>query len=209
MTAEPKWIDWAKRLQAIAQNGLSFSEAPFDRERYAGVRDIAAEILAQHSGVDTTVIRDLFSRQAGYATPKVDVRGAAFRDGKILMVREKLDGRWTLPGGWADVTDTPAGAVEREVWEESGFRVRAARLVAVYDRSRQGNVPPYPFHVYKMFFLCDLLGGTATKSNETDEVLFFAENDIPADLSVARVNARQIARLFEFARHPEWPADFD
>ncbi len=209
MTAEPKWIEWAKRLQAIAQNGLSFSEGPFDRERYGGVRDIAAEILSEHSRVDTAVIRDLFDRQAGYATPKVDVRGAVFRDGKILLVREKRDGRWTLPGGWADVTDTPGNAVEREVLEESGFQVRAARLVAVYDRSRQGNLPPYPFHVYKIFFLCELLGGTATKSSETDEVLFFAENGIPADLSVARVNARQLARLFEFSRHPEWPADFD
>jgi ADP-ribose pyrophosphatase YjhB (NUDIX family) len=208
MTNKANWLEWARRLQAIAQTGLTYALDPYDVERYGAVREVAAEMMAEASGsVDVAVIRDLFAEQCGYATPKVDVRGAVFRDGKILLVRERSDGGWSLPGGWADVEDTPAEATVREIREESGFETRAVKLLAVYDRNRHAH-PPIPFHAYKLFFLCELLGGAAAHSNETDGADFFAEDALPP-LSITRVTTGQIERLFEHYRNPELPTDFD
>jgi ADP-ribose pyrophosphatase YjhB (NUDIX family) len=205
---EPKWLGWAKSLQAIAQNGLTYAVDEFDVERYEQIRDLAAEIMASNSDGDLEFIKGLFKNADGYATPKVDVRGVVFKDDKILLVKEKADGGWTLPGGWADPNESPAEGVEREVIEESGFIVKAKKLLAVYDRAKQGHIPPFPFHVYKLFFLCDLIGGKGTVSNETDGVDFFDEDKIPA-LSRSRVLESQIKRFFEFHRNPNLPADFD
>ncbi len=202
------WIDWAVRLQALAQDGLLYAQTSFDVERYGAIRQIAAEMLAASSGWPTERIVGLFDQETGYATPKVDVRGVVFRDEQILLVRERTDGGWTLPGGWADPGDTPSAAVEREIREESGYIAHATKLLAVYDRAAQGHQPPHPFSIYKLFFLCELLGGEPSISDETDDVGFFAADAVP-ELSLARVTPRQIARLFEHARHPEWPADFD
>ncbi len=153
-----KWLDWAKRLQALAQNGITYCDNFYDRERYEAVREIAAEMMAAHSRVDVEFVRNLFVHEVGAATPKVDVRAAVFRDDKILLVKERSDGFWTLPGGWADVNEPPSRAVEREVYEESGYRTRTVKLLAVLDRDLHGH-PPYPFHVYKLFFHCKLEGG--------------------------------------------------
>lgn len=151
----------------------------------------------------------MFLAQEGYATPKIDVRGAVFREGRLLMVREVADeGRWTLPGGWADVNLTPAENVVREVREESGFRVRPRKLAAVWDRTRQGHVPK-PFSAAKLFFLCEIEGGAAATSAETSEVAFFAEAEIPAFLSHDRILPRQIARMFAHWRDPALPTEFD
>ena len=143
----------------------------------------------------------------GYATPKVDVRAAVFREGRLLLVREKEDGCWTLPGGWADIGDSPSTAVVREVKEESGYDVKARKLLALLDRNLHGH-PPIPYHAYKLFFLCDLVGGNAHAEQETDAVDFFANGEIPP-LSLTRVTPAQIARLFEHSFHPEWPTQFD
>jgi ADP-ribose pyrophosphatase YjhB (NUDIX family) len=204
---DPQWLQWAKRLQAAGQNGLAYADNPFDVERYRAICTIAAEIFASHTGVEAERIADLFAGEIGHATPKVDVRGVVFRDDGILLVRERLDGRWSLPGGWADVYDAPSEATVREVYEESGYRTRAVKLLALYDRTRQGH-PPMPFHVYKIFFRCELLGGEPAGSIETDGVGFFEEDSIP-ELSIGRVLPGQITRLFEHYRHPDWPADFD
>ena len=201
------WLAWVRRLQAIAQTGLTFSEDTYDRERYEQIRDIAAEIVAGHTGMDATAIVDLFRGQEGYATPKVDVRGAVFDGERLLLVRERIDGLWTLPGGWADVGDSPAEAVVREIREESGYEARATRLVALYDRNKQGH-PPMPFHAYKAFFLCDLLGGSAAVSHETTAVGFFARTEIPP-LSTGRVTTHQIERMFAHRDNPELPTEFD
>jgi ADP-ribose pyrophosphatase YjhB (NUDIX family) len=151
----------------------------------------------------------LFAGAKGYETPKVDVRGVVFRDDRILLVRELLDGgRWTLPGGWADVDDRPSEAVEREVWEESGYRVQAQKLLAVYDRRLHGHTPPSSWGIYKLFFLCSLIGGQPSASIETADAAFFAEGEIP-ELSLGRVTPVEIQRLFEHHRHPSWPTDFD
>ncbi|MDR3626127.1 MAG: NUDIX hydrolase [Ignavibacteriaceae bacterium] len=206
---EPKWLEWAKSLQAIAQNGLTYALNEFDIERYEQIKNISAEMMATNSDGDLEFIKGLFNNVDGYATPKVDVRGVVFKDGKILLVKEKADGGWTLPGGWADPNETPSESVEREVLEESGFIVKTQKVLAVYDRAKQGHKPPFPFHVFKLFFLCDLKGGISTLSNETDGVDFFEENNIPDVLSKSRVLKSQIERFFEFYKNPNLPTDFD
>ena len=129
----PQWLAWARRLQAIAQSGLAYCKDQFDIERYHQIREIAAEMMETGTPLPgDTPIENLFAEQSGYATPKVDVRVAAFRDGKILLVRELSDNRWTLPGGWADVGESPSVAAAREVLEESGFEVRITKVAALY-----------------------------------------------------------------------------
>lgn len=204
----PQWLTWARALRALAQAGLTYTENPFDQERYVAIQEIAAEMMAEGAETDLTTVRDLFAEQAGYETPKIDVRGVVFRDDKLLLVRELQDGgRWTLPGGWADIQEPPSQAVEREVWEESGYETRATKLLLLYDRDRHGH-PPHAFSIYKLFFLCELLGGAPVDSHETGGADFFAEDAIP-ELSIGRVTPEEIARLFEHHRHPEWPTEFD
>jgi ADP-ribose pyrophosphatase YjhB (NUDIX family) len=204
---EPKWLDWARRLQAIAQSGLAYSPGQYDLERYESVREIAAEMMAEGSAGPVAPVRDLFASQAGHATPKVDVRAAVFREDRILLVEERSDGHWSLPGGWADVQESPAEATVREVQEESGYQTRAVKLLAVYDRNRHGH-PPIAFHAYKLFFQCELIGGAPASSHETSGVDWFTEDRLPA-LSTTRVTAAQVHRFFEHYRNPRWPTDFD
>jgi ADP-ribose pyrophosphatase YjhB (NUDIX family) len=206
-----QWLVWAQQLQAIAQNGLTYTENPFDVERYQQVRQIAAEMVAGLAKTEPGEILELFNREEGYSTPKVDVRAAIFQDEKILLVRENLfdAGRWTLPGGWVDVGEPPSRAIEREVLEETGYQTRTKKLIAVYDRNhpRHGH-PPFVHHVYKLFFQCELIGGTPTSSYETGESSFFAREEIP-ELSLTRVVPSQIDRLFEHYYHPDWQTEFD
>jgi ADP-ribose pyrophosphatase YjhB (NUDIX family) len=206
--SEPQWLTWARELQAIAQTGLTFSKDPYDLERYQRLRTLSLQIMAAESSTPLQRLEQLFEQDVGYPTPKVDVRGAVIRGGEILLVREVSDGRWTLPGGWADVNVSAGDNVEREIREESGYEARARKLVAVWDSHRQGYVYPHPHTIYKMFFLCELVGGQAKTSLETSEVAFFPVAALP-ELSLGRVNAGQIARLFEHARRPDLPTDFD
>jgi ADP-ribose pyrophosphatase YjhB (NUDIX family) len=204
---ESTWLDWARRLNALAQTGLTFAENPYDIERYTAIRTIAAEMVAHGSGGDTSRVLDLFACDAGYATPKVDVRGVVFQDGKILLVQERSDGMWTLPGGWADVGDSPADAVVREIREESGYETRATKLLALLDRNRHDH-PPHVNHIYKVFIRCEIIGGSPTTSHEIQGVGFFAEDRIP-ELSLTRNVPSQIARMFEHYRQLNLHADFD
>ena len=208
---EPAWLVWARELQAIAQTGLTFATSACDRERYTTIRSLAAQMMATNSDADFGRVEALFAEQTGYATPKVDVRGAIFdEDARILLVREIADaGRWTLPGGWADVNQSPSESVIREVREEAGLDVRVRKLAAVYDRARQGHTPPHPFHVYRLFFICDVVGGAPRAGLETSEVAFFGENEIPKELSLERTLPHQIRRMFEHARDKDLPTDFD
>jgi ADP-ribose pyrophosphatase YjhB (NUDIX family) len=192
----------------MAQTGLAFSQDPFDLQRYERLRELAAQLMAQGSGMDADKILDLFKQQSGYATPKVDVRGAAFSAGKVLMVREISDGYWTLPGGWADVNQSAGECVVREVAEESGFQSRALKLAAVCDYTKSGHPPRRAFSSYKMFFICEITGGAATPSDETSEVAFFARDALPP-LSLGRTTAAQIERMFQHRERPELPTDFD
>jgi ADP-ribose pyrophosphatase YjhB (NUDIX family) len=202
-----KWLFWARRLQALAQNGLAYSANPFDIDRFHQIQTIAAEIFADTNQADLDIVENILKFEPGYATPKLDIRGVVFRDDKILLVKELADGGWTLPGGWIDVDEPPSLAVEREVREESGFEVKARKLLAIYDRNLHGH-PAYVFHIYKIYMLCELQGGAGADSIETSGADFFAEGQNPP-LSIARTTPEVLARMFEHHRHPEWPADFD
>jgi ADP-ribose pyrophosphatase YjhB (NUDIX family) len=208
--SEPQWLAWGRELQAISQTGLAFVRDPYDRERYEMLRDLAARIMAEGSGRPAEQVLRIFEDQAGYATPKVDVRGAAFdAEGRILMVREVLDGgRWTLPGGWADVNLTPAENVAKEMREESGYEVRVRKLAAVWDRTRQGH-PATAFSCCKFFFVCDIVGGAAATSLETAGTGWFAEDTLPEDLSLGRVLPGQLRRMFAHHRDAALPTDFE
>jgi ADP-ribose pyrophosphatase YjhB (NUDIX family) len=206
---EPEWLVLAREMAALAQSGLTFTRDPYDRERYDALRQMAAKVMAAHTDSSAERIGALFAAETGYATPKIDVRGAAFCDGKILMVREALDGgRWTLPGGWADVNLTPAENVAKEVVEESGFTARVVKLAAAWDRSRQGHGAS-AWSIHKLFFICEITGGAAATSLETSGVAFFGEDELPEDLSTGRVLRRQLLRMFDHWRDPVLPADFD
>lgn len=203
----PPLLDWVQRLSAIAQSGLTFSANEFDRQRYEQVRRLAAE-MAAFPTLDLAPIDELFAAATGYATPKLICRAAVFDPAdRILMVRETADGRWTIPGGWIDVGDSPSGATAREVFEETGYRVEVRKLVALYDKLRHDH-PPAPHHAYLAFFLCDLVGGAPAPSIETSEIGWFAEDEIP-ELSVIRATESQIRRMFHHHRHPELEPDFD
>ena len=204
---EPNWLTWARKIQAIGQNGLAYSKDPFDLERFEELRELALEILQNYTDSDLGRIRDLFAGEHGHATPKVDVRGVVFNEDAILLVRERADGKWTLPGGWVDVNESPSESVVREVFEESGYQTKALKLLACYDRNRHPH-PPHPYHVYKLFFFCEILGGSPSTSYETDGVDFFKQDAIP-ELSTGRVTSAQIDRFFEFLRSPDLPTDFD
>src|ERR1700733_3121940 len=207
---EPDWLSWTRELQAIAQTGLAFTRDPYDRVRYEALRGLASKIMAAHTATPAERIDDLFAGETGYATPKVGVRGAGFDEqNRPLMVRGIADGgRWTLPGGWAEVNLTPAENVVKEMREESGFEVRVRKLAAVWDRSRQGH-PGRVFSCCRLFFICDIVGGAAATSLETSGVGWFAEHELPDDLSLGRVLPQQLRRMFEHARNPALPTDFD
>ena len=199
-------LDLSRRLLALSQTGLHFTAEEYDRERYREIGDIATRLLElQGAGADT--VRQAWFVEDGYATPKVDVRGAVFRDERVLLVRERVDGKWTLPGGWADVNDTPSHAILKEIEQESGFTARITKLAAVYDRNKR-NHPPYLFHSWKMFFLCEITGGAARTSYETTGVDFFALDQLP-ELSTGRSNAEQIQRMHQHHRNPSLPTEFD
>lgn len=204
---ERNQLDCFRRIQAIAQNGLAYSRDPFDQERFEELRTLAAHCLASLAGGDACDLLPLLQQEKGYATPKVTVRGAMFQDDQVLLVRERSDGKWTLPGGWVEVNESPSEAVVKEVREESGFDVTVTKLVAVHDRRKHPH-PPMFFHVYKLFFLCERVGGTATEGLETDGVAFFPETDLP-ELSTARVTTEQIGMVFRHKRTSGLPTEFD
>jgi ADP-ribose pyrophosphatase YjhB (NUDIX family) len=196
-------LRWAQRVQAIAQTGLLYAKDPFDRQRYEELREIAIE-MAESAGASAAAARAAFTSEDSYPTPKVDVRAIVFRGDEVLLVREARTGAWTFPGGWADVGDTPGGVAERETWEESGYRVRARKLAAVFDKSRHAH-PPSLFYTYKMLVLCDLVGGEPKESHETDGIGFFRREALPA-LDLERTAPSQVDCAFA---HPARAADFD
>jgi ADP-ribose pyrophosphatase YjhB (NUDIX family) len=200
-------LEWARQVQAIAQNGLAFTHDPFDRERYTQLTELVALLLARELEMPIDAARALWSDEHGYATPKVDVRGGVFIHERVLLVRERSDGRWTLPGGWVDVNDAPSEAVAREILEESGYQARAVKLAALFDKNRHPH-PPGVHHNYKLFFLCELTGGAAAASAETDAAEFFPLQALPP-LSTGRVLATQIERLYQHHLDPSLPTDFD
>jgi len=204
---DPRWLIHLRRIQAEAQTGLEYARDAYDLERYARIRDTAVALVADLGAIQPGEVQAVFANDAGYATPKIDVRAAVVRAGRILLVRERADGRWTLPGGWADIDDAPSIAVTREVREEAGLEVRVRKLAALYDRRLHGH-PPHRYHIYKVFFLCDAEAGDPVAGEETLEAAFFPADALPP-LSTGRVTAGQIARMLEHWRDATLPTDFD
>ncbi|HUB80341.1 MAG TPA: NUDIX hydrolase [Bryobacteraceae bacterium] len=200
-------ISIARRIQAISQTGLAYAQSGYDLERYRELSEIAAALMAGPDPTNVALARRLFAAEAGYATPKVDVRAAVFQDNRLLLVRESEDGCWTFPGGWAEVGESAAESAEREVREESGYLVKAVKLLACWDRNKHAH-PAIPFHAYKFLFLCEILGGAPAVSTETTEVGFFAEDEIPP-LSTTRTLAEQVGFAFASRRDPAAPTVFD
>jgi ADP-ribose pyrophosphatase YjhB (NUDIX family) len=203
----PEWLRWAQRIQAIAQTGLTYAGDPYDRERYEELRGIAVEMASRGLSLPAEEVRVAFAPGLGYPTPKVDVRAVVFRGEELLLVRERRSGRWTLPGGWADAGDTPSLAAERETLEESGYRVRARKLIALLDKSRHEH-PPSVDYTYKVLVACRLEGGEPATGHEIDAVGFFARAAIP-ELDLDRTTPGQVALAFSHLEDPSRAADFD
>ncbi len=201
------WLNIAKRLEAIAQTGLTYSNDDYDKERYQEIRNISHTIFNHYSDTPTEKIKELFAKETGYPTPKVDIRGVIFKNNKILMVQEKIDGLWALPGGWADIGFTPSEVVVKEVEEEAGLKVEPVKLIAVFDKNRHPH-PPSPIHVYKLFILCRITGGELEPGMETSGATFFVRDEIP-DLSLERNTLEQIYMLFDQLKKPDTPTLFD
>ena len=203
----PELLRWAQRIQALAQTGLTFAGDPFDRERYQELRELALEMAEAASGVPREELRAGFASGLGYPTPKVDVRAVVFRGDEVLLVKEARTGAWTFPGGWADVGDTPSGAAEREAFEESGYRVRARKLLAFLDKSRHEH-PPALEYAYKVLVGCELLGGEPATSHETAGVGFFPRGRLP-ELDTHRTTTGQVELVYRHHEDPSRATDFD
>ncbi len=206
MTNTPLWLELARELYSISQAGLAYSKNDFDLERYHRLQQLSAEVLAAQTALSAEEILAAFTAQVGYATPKIDVRGVVFRAGKLLLVQEVTDGRWAIPGGWADLGEAPAAMVEREVREESGLTVRASKLIAVYDANRLQ--PQEFFSAYKLVFLCEYQNGEPTPSMETPAGDFFDPLALPP-LSLFRTNPAMIREALAHLADPQRKTWFD
>ena len=201
-----KWMDWAREIFSLSQSGLTYSGNEYDIERYKRLQEITAEIIANQSQVAKESVLESFSMQAGYITRNVEMRGGVLGDGKILLIQERADDKWAMPGGWADLGNSPASVAEREVWEESGFRVKAEKVVAVMDANR---VEPFEFyHAYKIIFLCKLLEGEPRTSHETLAVDFFDIDHLPP-LSSYRTDEAMLQEVFAHVENPNRRTLFD
>jgi ADP-ribose pyrophosphatase YjhB (NUDIX family) len=197
-------------LAALGQDGLTYGVNDFDLDRYRKVSAVAAELLSVLTERPAEEFRLELGRDSGYATPKIDVRGVLFDDQeRILLIRERTDGRWSLPGGWADPGDAPREAIVREIREESGYPAEVIKLIACWDRDRQGHLPPLAVHVYKLFFLCRVNGPAGAPDElETLDVGWFALDELPP-LSEHRVHVDQLLRSLAHHRDPSLPTELD
>lgn len=202
-----KWLDFAIRIQSIAQAGLQYGKDKYDKERYEELRQIAAEMIAAKTDISVDKVYGLFCNESGYQTPKVDTRAAVFSDEKILLVHEN-NGAWSLPGGWCDVDQSIASNTAKEVSEETGFTVLPKRLIAVQDWRRH-NVANYAYGVVKIFVLCEYESGEFKENIETTEIGFFEKNALPENLATEKCTEEQILMCFEALRNPNAPVQFD
>ena len=202
-----KWLKWASELQSIAQAGLTFAENQYDIDRYQHIRTLTIEILHEYTDLSHEKIRDLFASETGYQTPKVDIRAAVFKADKILMVKEKVDGKWSLPGGWADVNTSVSESAVRECLEEAGAIVKPKKIIAIQMANKQNNFV-YPFTIYKIFIECVLIEYGFKENTETSGSRFFSIENLP-ELSTERNSQEQIRMCFEAKRHKVFETIFD
>ena len=206
--SDTQWLVWVEKLRAIARNGLTYAKGGYDLERYHQLQDITHEMTAALTGAPKEKVDEFFLPEKGYTTPKIDLRAGVFKDDKILLVRERSDDCWALPGGWGDVCEPPSIGVEREVLEESGYIVKASKLVAVRDAHRHPYHSHNPNHIYKLFFLCELTGGEARTNLEISAIDFFPLDQLPV-LSQGRTITSDIEMLQKHHQNPKQPTEFD
>lgn len=202
-----KWIDFAIRIQSIAQAGLAYGKDRYDIERYQELREIAAEMMSLKSDISVEKVKNLFCNESGYQTPKLDTRAAVFIDGKILLVHEN-NGTWALPGGWCDVDQSVSSNIEKEVFEESGLYVKSKRVIAVQDW-RKHNVQNHAYGIIKIFMLCEFIDGNFKENIETTEIGVFTRHDIPDNLALEKTTKDQILMCFNFFENDNREALFD
>jgi ADP-ribose pyrophosphatase YjhB (NUDIX family) len=203
-----KLLQISKRMKAIAATGLVYSEDEYNRDRYTEMSELSDVLLGLLTGTPAEVIHNFYLDTKEYPTPKTDVRAVIFNEhGKLLLVREKSDNKWSLPGGWADIGYSASEVAVKEVAEETGLVVKPVKLLAVLDKKNFPH-PAQPEYVYKHFIACEILGGSLTTAHDISEVAYFSRNEVPA-LSEIRVVRQQIDLMFEFLDDRQKPAIFD
>ena len=206
MIKNEKWLEWALKLQGIAQTGLYYSSGVFDLERYEEIRQIAAEMISYKTEIPEDKVKEIFCSDVGYQTPKLDTRAAIFKDNKILLVKEK-SGAWSMPGGWVDPDKSIMENTIKEAWEEAGLLVHADRLIAVYDLDKN-NLKLHPFKIIKAFVLCEVDGGHFHENSETEGSRYFGLDELP-ELMTDKNTKEQIALCFEAKDKEHWETVFD
>lgn len=207
INGNPKWLEIAREIQQLSQTGAAFAVTDYEKDRYKRLTEITSEIIAHHTDLKKEALNKVLMNQPGYATPKVDVRAAVIKDGKILLVQENTDNHWAMPGGWADVGDVPSEVAIRETKEESGFDVKPVKVIGIFDANRVNGRLEF-FHAFKIVFLCELIGGKAATSNETIDVKFFELDNLP-ELSLNRTNLKHINEIKLHLKYFDRPAYFD
>ena len=204
----PRWLKWAREIQQLSQTGQAFAVTDYEKNRYTRLTEIVSEIVEHHTQLEKEAVSKILMEQPGYATPKIDVRAAVINDdGKILLVKEVMDKKWAMPGGWADVGNIPSEVAVREAKEESGYDVKPKKVVGVFDANRDGRPLDF-FHAFKIIFLCDLIGGEAATSDETEDVAFFSFDELPP-LSKNRTNKKHIDEIIAHIKDDNRPSYFD
>ncbi len=202
-----KWLEWAREIQQLSQTGLAFAETDYEKDRYKRLIEIVSEMVEHHTKLGKKSVKKVLMEHPGYATPKIDIRAAVIKEGKILLVHERSDDKWAMPGGWADVGDIPSEVAIREIKEESGYDVKPVKVIGVFDANRAGGQLEF-FHAFKIVFLCDLLGGEAATSDETQDVGFFSFDNLPS-LSLNRTNEKHIKEILSHLKNSDSPVYFD
>ena len=202
-----KWLKWAIEIQSLAQSGLAYTDNAYDIERYKRLREISAEMIAEKTDLSVDKVTDLFCNETGYQTPKIDTRAVIFKDNKILLVHEN-NGTWSLPGGWCDVLESVKSNTEKEVKEETGFNVKAIKIISIQDRNKH-NKPIYTYGVCKIFVLCEIIDGEFIKNIETTEIKFFSFDKLPSNLAEEKTNKDQIIMCFKAYNDQNWQTQFD
>lgn len=172
---------WAHELAAMARTGLEFAENSYDRDRYERIMTIANDMASLTIDADFTPDRP-YLPDLGIASPKVGCSVAAFdADGRIALIKRADNGRWALPGGYAEVGTPPSENALRELHEETGLEAELESLVGVYDNKRFGSVAAYQFYI--CCFRARITGGEPTRSIETPEVVLSDPDDLPENMS--------------------------
>lgn len=202
-----KWLDWAIKIQALAQAGLFYSKDKYNIERFEELRDIAAEMVAYKTEIPKEKVKDLFCSDEGYQTPKLETRAAIFQGEKILLIQED-NGTWCLPGGWCDVDVSAKENLIKETKEEAGLDVEVERVVAILDHNKH-NYPSYAYNICKIFAICKNLGGSFVENIETIDSGFFSLEELPKNIASEKVNLDQIKMCFDAYKDENWKVIID